>query len=221
LRRNTLKFGKETLIGLVPHKVSFFSGGYSVPDVGTKETKYEYNEQNRLLATSKKISTGTTEIVRYSYDNNGNLIRQGKEQTKKVDPQHPIEPDFGMFIYGQENNNPRIANIWAGNLVNEYDGWNQLRKTTTAEKTVEYTYNGDGQRVVKTTNGQISDGKGKQTARNVYGTSLISRLDTGEKVFYLYNGHADVTSLIDSSGLKSASYDYDGPINSLDRPARS
>jgi RHS repeat-associated protein len=195
----------------------------------TTETKYEYNEQNRLLTTSKKISTGSTEIVRYSYDNNGNLIRQGKEQTKKVDPQHPIEPDFGMFIYGQENNNPRIANILAGNLVNEYDGWNQLRKTTTADKTVEYTYNGDGQRVVKTTNGQItrflyeydkvvleSDGKGRQTARNVYGTSLISRLDAGEKVFYLYNGHADVTSLIDPSGRKRATYDYDAFGNPID-----
>lgn len=53
------------------------------------------------------------------------------------------------------------------------------------------------------------DDKGRQTARNVYGTNLISRKVETETLFYLYNGHADVTALVDSTGTVQASYYYD------------
>jgi RHS repeat-associated protein len=46
-------------------------------------------------------------------------------------------------------------------------------------------------------------------SRNVYGTNLISRDVDGSKVFYLYNGHADVVQLVTQTGLVVATYDYD------------
>ena len=54
-----------------------------------------------------------------------------------------------------------------------------------------------------------TDETGKQISVNVYGTNLISRKTDSDTVFYLYNGHADVTALIGESGNIMASYRYD------------
>ena len=53
------------------------------------------------------------------------------------------------------------------------------------------------------------DGTGAEVARNVYGTNLISRKCGVTKLTYMYNGHADVTALINSGGTVEASYYYD------------
>ena len=45
-------------------------------------------------------------------------------------------------------------------------------------------------------------------AYNVHGLSLISRELDSVKVYYLYNGHGDVTAIMDGSGVV-ASYYYD------------
>jgi hypothetical protein len=52
-------------------------------------------------------------------------------------------------------------------------------------------------------------GNGRKSARNVYGINLISRNVSNDKLYYLYNGHADVTVLIDKKGTVQASYYYD------------
>ncbi len=73
------------------------------------------------------------------------------------------------------------------------------------------------------------DDRGRQTARNVYGNNLISRKVETETLYYMYNGHADVTALIDNTGTVQASYYYDAfgtPIeeytneNGKDNPIR-
>lgn len=49
-----------------------------------------------------------------------------------------------------------------------------------------------------------------QTARNIYGTNLLSRIVEGQTLYYMYNGHADVTALIDTtSSMVVATYYYD------------
>ena len=53
------------------------------------------------------------------------------------------------------------------------------------------------------------DGKGNQTARNVYGTNLVSRTAGGQTLYYMYNGHADVTALIGTTEQTVATYYYD------------
>ena len=47
------------------------------------------------------------------------------------------------------------------------------------------------------------------TVYNVYGTNLISRDLDNEKVYYLYNGHGDVTGLVNGGGTVITSYYYD------------
>jgi RHS repeat-associated protein len=42
-----------------------------------------------------------------------------------------------------------------------------------------------------------------------YGNNLLSRTVSGQTLDYLYNGHADVTSLVDSTGTIQGTYYYD------------
>jgi RHS repeat-associated protein len=183
---------------------------------------YGYNEQNRLLGIVEIKSIGETQQVNYAYDNNGNLINKTTEIRKKVDPGNLPTPTFGLFIYGQSNPNPRIADVLEGVARYEYDGFNQLIKTATGSSGAIYAYNGDGLRVKKTADGVTTsylyeydkvvletDGNGKKMARNLYGLNLVSRTMGSDKYFYLYNGHADVTALITPSGVIASSYEYD------------
>lgn len=183
---------------------------------------YTYNEQNRLLSTTEVKTTGETDQVKYTYDNNGNLINKSTETRKKIDPENLPTPTFGIFVYGQPNPNERIDSVLAGIAHYEYNVFNELVKTTTGSSTDTYAYNGDGLRVQKTVNGVTTHymyeydkvvletgGNGQQTARNLYGVSLISRTVGADRYTYLYNGHADVTALVDSNGTIQGTYTYD------------
>ncbi len=61
------------------------------------------------------------------------------------------------------------------------------------------------------------DGQGNQTAWNVYGTNLIMRKAGADALTYMYNGHADVTALLDSNGNLVATYYYDAFGNILEK----
>lgn len=192
-------------------------------------TLYTYNEQNRLMSVTEVKTSGEKQIDQYKYDNNGNLIFKGREVSKVVDPIQPIEPNFGMFITGQENENPRIQSIVDGMAQYIYDGWNRLIQIGSGSGSSQYAYNGEGLRTQKTVGGETTlylyeydkvvlevNGKGQSKARNVYGINLLTREMGSEKYNYLYNGHGDVTSLVDSAGVVNASYRYDAFGNHLE-----
>jgi hypothetical protein len=100
-------------------------------------------------------------------------------------------------------------------------------KAVEGTNTTVNEYNGEGLRVEKAVNSAITnylyepdkviletDGAGAQTAKNVYGTNLLSRNVDGQQLFYMYNGHADVTALVDSTGtVKQSYYDAFGNID--------
>ncbi|MBK1812675.1 hypothetical protein JHL18_18810, partial [Clostridium sp. YIM B02505] len=50
---------------------------------------------------------------------------------------------------------------------------------------------------------------GTEKARNVYGNNLISRKSGNTTAYYMYNGHGDVTNLLDGKGGIIGSYYYD------------
>ena len=78
---------------------------------------------------------------------------------------------------------------------------NRVSKTVNGN-TCKYLYEYD--KIVLET-----DGEGNQTARNVYGTNLITRESNDKKYTYHYNGHGDVTALTEKSGNIAAAYEYD------------
>ena len=98
--------------------------------------------------------------------------------------------------------------------------------TTSAGLIITYGYNGEGKRILKTSNGKTViylyevilevDGDGVQKARSVNGINQISRTISGEVLYYLYNGHADVTQLTNILGMTVATYYYDGLMNQSD-----
>jgi len=163
--------------------------------------KYNYDLQNRLDYTvlRKTDANGAIlEEVDYQTDKNGNVIKITVSST-------------------------------TGNSITEntYDVLNRLTKTSIDGVVVtENIYNAEGLRIVKKSEGattryfyeydkivlEIStDTWGNvEQAQNIYGTNLLKRKVGTDAVYYMYNGHGDVTALIDASfGYLRGMYYYD------------
>jgi len=203
---------------------------------GSDETRveYVYNEQNRLTSTIERdIINDATTTTKFYFDNNGNQIFETKERIAAIKPNEAATPKFGMFISGQADSvgpefdkNTKFNDI---TTVNVYDEYNQLIKTTVGGTTVENIYNAEGLRVTKKSGDSISnylyindkivlelDENGKEKARNLIGTNLISRTMGAETLHYMYNGHSDVIALLEASGTVQERYEYDAFGNVLD-----
>ncbi|MCX7747309.1 MAG: S8 family serine peptidase [Clostridia bacterium] len=166
-------------------------------DGTTTVTSYSYDSQNRLLSTLTKVNGAETEAVKYTYDPNGNMI---SKSVAALNANATGDSSVSASISGTDNSS--VSHY-------EYDGFNQLVKVEAGGKTQYYAYNGDGLRVEKVIGDKTTrylyeydkvvlevDGTGKQLARNVYGTNLLSRTMDGQTLYYMYNGHGDVTALI-------------------------
>jgi len=163
----------------------------------TTYTKYDYRANNSLRAETIRNggSTGTIKQVKeYKYDGNGNLLSIYDAYQRK-------------YI-----------------SVNTYTYLNELDTSMVGTNTIFNTYNAEGQRVKKTLNAGAPEryfyegdkvvfqyaNSNSITAFNVIGTNLISRKIGTTKVYYFYNGHGDVTALLDASTSKTrARYAYD------------
>ncbi|MCX7748367.1 MAG: S8 family serine peptidase [Clostridia bacterium] len=178
-------------------------------------TDYAYNEQNRLLNTITRANGGVVKTVSYTYDNNGNMVGKQEESSKPATAASKTK--FSASIEGQVQVGTQTTSE-----SYEYDGLNRLIKAANANTASSYAYNGDGLRVEKTLDGKVTrylyeydqvvlevDDAGKQLARNIYGTNLLAREVDGKYFNYLYNGHGDVTTLMDKDGQIAACYTYD------------
>ena len=176
---------------------------------GSYVTTYAYDKANRLQAETKSEGQAS-QITRYNYDDNGNTICK---TTEILSP-----------VTDGQNTSISLSDRTSDVTLYEYDGFNQLTKTTTGDATVTYTYNGDGLRTSKTVNGntishiwdgdQIAlelDGAGAVANKYVRGINLIYSEDGAgaNKRYSLFNGHGDVTGLTDATGNVIKSYEYD------------
>jgi YD repeat-containing protein len=164
---------------------------------------YSYDLNNRLLNTVKAAGS-SEEVATYRYDPNGNTVSQLTE----------------TFTTGNAGTGGLSLDS-SGWELSEYNGFNQLVKTTSEGLTAEYTYSPDGLRSVKTVNGiaktHIWDGQNivaemsGSTVTEVYlrGINLIYSQVSGEKRYYGYNAHGDVVQLTNASGAVVKSYNYD------------
>ncbi|MFZ5353381.1 MAG: RHS repeat-associated core domain-containing protein, partial [Bacillota bacterium] len=172
---------------------------------------YNYDKNNRLLLETKTEGE-IKKVTKYTYDNNGNQIFKAVETIKPVNSQDVA--NHTVSVSGQGGNN--IVEI------NEYDGFNQLIKSTTGSMTIVYTYKSDGLRASKSVNGNTTvhiwdgdqialelDEAGNEKGKYVRGINLISAEINGAKNFYLYNAHGDVEQLTSSIGDVIKDYEYD------------
>ncbi|WDV47883.1 peptidoglycan-binding protein [Clostridiaceae bacterium M8S5] len=150
---------------------------------------YTYNEQNRLVSKSTNLPDSSVQEVTYTYDNNGNMIKETIADDSKV---------------------------------HEYDKLNRNIKTEYKGKISNFKYNFEGKRVEKEVDGNKrrylyegskvileTDENGNKLSKNVYGIRLIQRTIEDDIVNYLYNGHGDVTSLINQSEDITDTYYFD------------
>jgi YD repeat-containing protein len=105
--------------------------------------------------------------------------------------------------------------------INEYNGFNQLIKSSSDGVEVEYVYKPNGLRLSKTENGtkttHIWDGdniaaelSGSSVAATyLRGLNLIYSQKSGSKAYYSFNAHGDVVQLTNTSGNISKDYRYD------------
>ena len=152
---------------------------------------YHYNDKNWL----EEVEVLGAETIEYDYDEDGN-----QTEVRKV-----------------ENGVTEVRAEY------KYDPLNRLIEAVTDTATVTYAYNGEGRRVEKSTGQETIyylyeydkvvlevDGTGDQVARNLYGINLLMRDVDEDSYYYVYNGHADVTALIDANtGVVEATYYYD------------
>ena len=188
-------------------------------------TKYTYNEQNRLMSTVCQSGSQTV-TDKYRYDNNGNTISKTSETVKPIDS--TLQSKATVFKAGQS---PTGENACYDEItLYEFDVWNQLIKTTVKDKRISYSYNGEGYRVSKDINGQTTnylyeadkviletDGANNQVAKNIYGLNLLTRTAGNDTINYMYNGHADVTALLNQEGTVTATYYYDAFGNIIEQ----
>ena len=90
--------------------------------------------------------------------------------------------------------------------INEFNSQNQIVVTYVGDKTIWFSYNGDGIRVGKNVNGNIEkylydtgnhvvlevNADGEQIAENIYGIYNVARVVDGASYTYLHNGHSYV-----------------------------
>jgi RHS repeat-associated protein len=133
--------------------------------------QYEYDQLNRL----KRVYDGTTWQQAYTYDRYGNRsIDGGATWGQNINTmQAAVVPNTTtnrMYAPGEtEANHPLINYDPAGNQTKDYysdpvvdfdrtyDAENRLvSATTTASQTNEYSYDGDGRRVVRNVNGEVT-----------------------------------------------------------------
>lgn len=177
---------------------------------GGAATDYAYDKNNRLL-TETRTTGDVIEITHYGYDDNGNQLWKTKETVKPATGQ---AASYSVYMAGEV--------LQEEVELYEYDGFNQLTKSIVSNNTTVYCYNGDGLRVTKNVNGEITthvwdgqnmvmelDGVGNVTATYLRGINLIASDMAGFRKYYVYNGHGDVTSLTDASGNVIKNYDYD------------
>ena len=106
--------------------------------------------------------------------------------------------------------------------VYEYNAFNQLTAYSDGSSSAQYQYNANGLRTKKTVNGQSTGfiwngtnlaaetSKGSITNTYTYDiTGIHSTNQNGTIGIYQKNPHGDITSIVDSSGTKLNTYNYD------------
>ena len=189
-------------------------------------TTYNYDANNRLIKSSKKNSGASySDVMYYSYDNNGNQTRIDKAR----------EANAGKMKLGIYSAN---ENSGYGYEFFTYDGLNQLIKYGDEKNnTASYEYLSNGLRLSKTVKGEktsfIWDGNNIQFTISSDETVSYSRVPgymrasstkamessapamQRDCTLYLYNGHGDVTGTTNKDGNIKKTYDYDAFGNEI------
>ena len=227
-RTTTLVKSVETPAGTYLYEYDKLGNIISVAN-GSYVTSYEYDSLNQLTRVNDEKAGKT---ITYSYTN-GNITEQkeyeyttgelGEEIAAKTwsytdSVWSDLLTDFnGTQIAYDEIGNPLSISskqlTWLGR---------QLQSIADGENTIEYAYNGDGNRISKTVNGvktefvyngDILAGQksGNDTLVFMYdnNSDIFGFILNGTEYYYIKNAQNDVTAIADKDGNVLVNYAYD------------
>ncbi|MEO7019843.1 MAG: RHS repeat-associated core domain-containing protein, partial [Ktedonobacteraceae bacterium] len=162
-------------------------------------TTYTYDSSDTML-TSKQDPNG--KVTNYTYDANGNLLKE------VYDPSGTNQ--ITSYVYDKQNRLTEVDQPTGNKVQFTYDAdGNRISKTVTATSTTIKDVYALGHLSEQT------DSAGNPLATFTYENSgrpasvVLGNPSTGNRYYYVYNGHGDVVALTDSSGTVVASYSYD------------
>nr|WP_304981174.1 RHS repeat-associated core domain-containing protein [Alkalihalobacillus sp. AL-G] len=188
------------------------------------ETSYTYDALNQLT----DVTYPDLETISYSYDANGNrksLTNRNGTTSYTYNDADQLTTE-GSTAYSYDANGNQTGK---GTNTYSYDSENRLTQVTIKEngQTIDYTYNGDGEKVAKTVNGEIIeyvydqglslsrllveyDGTGSISTKYIYGKELIAKENADGSIFYYLNDALGSTiALTDRLGDVVARLQYD------------
>ncbi len=202
-------------------------------------TTYAYDGAGRLTGLTTR-KTGGAVICSYTYtlDEVGNIINMSG--TEPIAPAVPAAADVA-YTYNDANqiatgSDSAFNYDNLGNMIQKTKGSDQLNFSYNSENllnavsgalSVSNTYNGLGQRIARTRDGQTTryvmdpsasllsilaetDSAGNVQSYYVYGIGLLSRITAdGVRQIYHFNRRGDTVALTDGSGNLTDAYSYD------------
>ncbi|MDF9409599.1 hypothetical protein L7E55_14770 [Pelotomaculum isophthalicicum JI] len=198
-------------------------------------TEYTYDNINRLKTMKNLVGGQVVTQYSYGYDSNGNITsatENGQTTNYTYDALNRLtgvqRPDGTTISYQYDTRGNRISS--SNNMSNtviprilSYNNWDQLATFTSSGTAYNYYYDPEGLRCKKVTlsgttryhydnAGRViaeSNESGAFTAETIWGDKALARKVSGNYCYYLYNGHGDVTQVIDQNGNVVDSYTYD------------
>ena len=172
-----------------------------------------------IKVSKKNNGASYADVTLYSYDNNGNQIRKDQSRDDLTS-----KSKMGLSL--------ATANSSYGYEKFTYNGFNQLTAfEDEAGNKATYKYYSDGLRLSKTVNGAKSSyiWTDNNLSMEIKSDEVISYakapgyMRTGSSKdslyrndkLYLFNGHGDVTSMVDKSGKVTKTYSYDAFGNEI------
>ena len=165
----------------------------------TVVTTYTYDTYNQMTQTKAVETGGGTTTTAYTYDNNGNNISRTITEPNGTAKSTQYSYDTLSRLVGV------VDNAYSASYAYNTAGLRIQKSVTKNNVTTTEKFLTDGGNVVLETTAN-----GTQVAYDVYGPEgIISRKTSADTLYYLYNGHGDVTQLTNSSGNVIIAYTYD------------
>ena len=227
-RTTTLVKSVETPAGTYSYEYDKLGNIVSVAN-GSYVTSYEYDSLNQLTRVNDEKAGKT---ITYSYTN-GNITEQKEYEYTTGELGEPTDTKTWSYTDSvwsdllTDFNGTQIAYDEIGNplsIGSKQLTWlgRQLQSIADGENTIEYAYNGDGNRISKTVNGvktefvyngDILAGQksGNDTLVFMYdnNSDIFGFILNGTEYYYIKNAQNDVTAIADESGNVLANYAYD------------
>ncbi|MBO5068256.1 MAG: hypothetical protein J6C62_07640, partial [Clostridia bacterium] len=227
----TIRFGNKygenfALVDSLRYAYDVMGNIEKVYENGELAIRYQYDALNRLIREDNKVMNKT---VLFSYDNNGNILKQRKftftlknaidiEELDSEDKVYIYDGDKLLAFNGEEcayNETTNVQTTYRGKIL----GWTNRR--VTSYNGVQFSYDGQGRRIAKDGISYIYDSQGRLLKQSndlefFYDHSGVSSVKHVENTyFYRKDILGNVIALLDASGAVVVKYTYDAWGNNV------